>query len=170
MIRSALVAIALVSSSLLPAFAQESGGLTPGVVVEPLLPLPPGGDGVTLRTFDRDIVQETVVEAVSAPGAFLRGLDKLNGTVADFELANGASFVFRDMRVDLGECRYPEDNPTGEAFAFVTVHDTKTPDAPVFSGWMIASSPALSAMDHARYDIWVLRCKTPPAEETSGDE
>ena len=33
-------------------------------------------------------------------------------------------------------------------------------DQPVFSGWMIASSPALNALDHARYDVWVMRCKT----------
>ena len=34
---------------------------------------------------------------------------------------------------------------------------------PVFAGWMVASSPALSALDHARYDVWVLRCVTPEA-------
>ena len=28
---------------------------------------------------------------------------------------------------------------------------------------MIASSPALVALDHARYDIWLIRCK--PLEE-----
>ncbi|MGB0800115.1 MAG: DUF2155 domain-containing protein, partial [Planktomarina sp.] len=27
-------------------------------------------------------------------------------------------------------------------------------------GWMVASSPALNALEHPRYDIWVLRCKT----------
>ncbi|MCW8843320.1 MAG: DUF2155 domain-containing protein, partial [Rhodobacteraceae bacterium] len=37
-------------------------------------------------------------------------------------------------------------------------------EAPLFQGWMIASSPALSALDHPRYDVWVLRCKTPVAE------
>jgi len=34
-------------------------------------------------------------------------------------------------------------------------------DKPVFKGWMIASSPALNALDHPRYDVWVLRCITP---------
>ena len=28
----------------------------------------------------------------------------------------------------------------------------------VFSGWMFASSPALSAMEHAIYDVWVVDC------------
>jgi hypothetical protein len=37
-------------------------------------------------------------------------------------------------------------------------------DTPVFSGWMIASSPALNAMDHPRYDVWLLRCQTEAAE------
>jgi hypothetical protein len=28
-----------------------------------------------------------------------------------------------------------------------------------FSGWMFASSPALSAMEHPVYDLWVLDCE-----------
>jgi hypothetical protein len=35
---------------------------------------------------------------------------------------------------------------------------------PVFSGWMVASSPALSALDHPRYDVWVLNCIYPQSE------
>ena len=30
----------------------------------------------------------------------------------------------------------------------------------LFAGWMIASAPALSALEHPRYDIWVIRCTT----------
>ena len=58
----------------------------------------------------------------------------------------------------LGECRYPADNPAGDAFALVSIR-TIQDDAAVFEGWMIASSPALSAMDHPRYDVWALRCQ-----------
>ena len=38
-----------------------------------------------------------------------------------------------------------------------------------FSGWMFASSPALSAMEHPVYDVWVLDCKnaSSAASETS---
>ena len=28
----------------------------------------------------------------------------------------------------------------------------------VFSGWMFSSSPALAALDHPVFDIWVIRC------------
>ena len=51
----------------------------------------------------------------------------------------------------------PEDSP--ESAAFLKITDGKS-DAPqtVFSGWMFASSPALSAMDHPVYDISVVDC------------
>ena len=111
------------------------------------------------------VTSEEVTPVVKGTGAKLRGLDRLNGKTVDFELDNGFSVMFGDLRVDLAECRHPEDNPTGEAFAFLSIYgDEAASEAPLFQGWMIASSPALSALDHPRYDVWVLRCKTPAAE------
>ena len=49
-------------------------------------------------------------------------------------------------------------NEFGEAYAYLTIVEEANTAAPVFQGWMIASSPALNAMDHARFDVWVLRC------------
>lgn len=34
------------------------------------------------------------------------------------------------------------------------------PQNMIFSGWMFASSPALSALQHPIYDIWVIDCET----------
>lgn len=34
----------------------------------------------------------------------------------------------------------------------------------IFSGWMFASTPGLSALDHPVYDVWVIDCKTASAE------
>lgn len=99
-------------------------------------------------------------EAVATgPGALLRVLDKITGQHEDLRIANGASAAIWRMQIDLGECRYPVDNPSGDAYAFVTVRETGHAD-PAFRGWMIASAPALNAMDHARYDVWVIRCTT----------
>lgn len=94
-----------------------------------------------------------------APGAVLRGLDKINGRTVDLDLAAGASTQFGTLKVTLGECRYPVGNPSGDAFAELEISETGQIGT-LFSGWMIASSPALSAMDHPRYDIWVMRCTT----------
>lgn len=96
----------------------------------------------------------------SGTGGVLRGLDKVNGQTVDVEIRNGESRQIFGLDVALGDCRYPVDNPTGDAFAYLTIWETDKPQA-VFDGWMIATSPALNALDHARYDVWVIRCMTP---------
>ncbi len=98
-------------------------------------------------------------EALTGDGAVLRALDKVNGQTADLELRTGAVSAVFGLEIDLIECRYPAENPTGDAFAYLEIRDEGSRDI-AFEGWMIASSPALSAMDHARYDVWVLRCIT----------
>ncbi len=100
-------------------------------------------------------------EAVAAgTGAILRSLDKLNAKVGDLTLQNGESAVIGLIEIVLKECRYPEDDPSGDAYAFLTIRQAGVAQ-PVFSGWMIASSPALNPLDHARYDVWVMRCTLP---------
>lgn len=120
-----------------------------------------------------EVTSETVVAATVGEGAMLRGLDKLTGQVVDFELANGYSVNFGTLRVDMAQCRHPSENPTGEAYAFLSVYEDRGAGSNLFQGWMIASSPALSALDHARYDVWVLRCQLGAqvqAESTSEGE
>lgn len=100
--------------------------------------------------------QESVVPGT---GAVLRGLDKVNAQFQDIEILNGSSVRYERLLIDLGECRYPEGNPAGDGYAFLTIREEGQAE-PVFQGWMLASSPALNALDHSRYDVWVLRCKT----------
>lgn len=95
----------------------------------------------------------------SGTGAVLRGLDRVAGTTEDLTLALGEQARVGHLIVMLGDCRYPVENPAGEAYAWIEIFDTRA-DAMIFSGWMIASSPALNALDHARYDLWALRCRT----------
>jgi len=95
----------------------------------------------------------------SASAAVLRGLDKFSGAVVDIELPVGQTVRFERLNITLTDCRYPAGNPAGNAYAGLEITETGRAGV-VFSGWMIASSPALSAVDHARYDVWVMRCIT----------
>lgn len=99
-------------------------------------------------------------EFAEAEAGVLRWLDKLTGKTGDMELARGQSATNGRLTVQLDACRYPADNPAGEAQAHLTIMDATVTD-PVFAGWMLSASPALSAMDHPRYDVWVLRCVVP---------
>lgn len=98
-------------------------------------------------------------EVASAPGAMLRGIDKVSGIVSDIEIASGETRQFGRLTVTLTDCRYPIDDPSSNAYALLTIFDAAI-DKVVFDGWMVAASPALSALDHARYDVWVLRCNS----------
>lgn len=100
-------------------------------------------------------------DIVEAKGAQLRMLDKMTGVVSDYDVAVGASQIEGRLTVTLDDCRYPSDVPS-EAYAHLTIMDNEVTE-PVFKAWMIASSPALSALDHPRYDVWVLRCDVPAA-------
>ena len=99
-------------------------------------------------------------EMALAKGAELRILDKLTGQLTDSNLPVGQSVTVGKLTVQLNECRYPASNQTADAEAHLTISDTAV-SAPVFAGWMISSSPALSALDHPRYDVWVIRCDVP---------
>jgi len=92
-------------------------------------------------------------------GALLRGLDKVSGQTSDFSVRVGEAVTFGRLEIRLGECRYPAGDPAADAFAQLTITD-RMRGTTAFAGWMIASSPALSALDDARYDVWVTSCQS----------
>jgi hypothetical protein len=101
----------------------------------------------------------------ASEGASLRFLDKLTSDTGDATLSVGQAAKFGRLVVRLDECRYPAGNPSSDSEAHLTIVEEAT-QIQLFSGWMLASSPALSALDHPRYDVWVLSCilpETPPA-------
>ena len=91
-------------------------------------------------------------------GAILRGLDRITGVVGNFAMETGETLQFERLEVTLEACRYPPNDVNKDAFALLKIRDIRQ-DEDKFYGWMFASSPALSALDHPRYDIWVLSCQ-----------
>jgi hypothetical protein len=91
----------------------------------------------------------------------LGGLDKVTAHVSTFEAPIGQTVTFGALKITARACdkHPPEETPESAAFLeVVEVRPGETP-RPLFSGWMFASSPALSAMDNPIYDLWVLDCK-----------
>lgn len=101
--------------------------------------------------------------------AVLRGLDKITARVMRLEVAVGESVEFGTLSIAVRACRSttPEETPENAAFLQIEDEPPGEPAQRVFSGWMFSSSPALSAMDHPVYDVWVEECRatpTPPEE------
>ena len=88
----------------------------------------------------------------------LRALDTITGEVTDIDLPVGETTVYERLMISALECRYPRNNPSSDAFAHLSIRDVRQREA-AFEGWMVASSPAISALEHPRYDVWVLRCR-----------
>ena len=141
-----------------PIFQGETFTLTPELDTEILNELDENGDPIQGDALDgiEDVQQDQVAQG---GGAMLRMLDKLSGSVTDLEFTVGEQRKVDRLTVRLNECRYPKDNPSGDAYGHLVIWPQED-QRPVFDGWMVASSPALNAMDHPRYDVWLLRCKT----------
>lgn len=130
------------------------------LVASAALPQGSGEDGITTTTLEPvspDRI-ENEIETGNGVGATLRMLDFLSGRVDDLAVAQGEVLERGFLTLELLECRYPVENPDADAFARLIIHDLRDDDEPRFDGWMVASSPALSALDHPRYDVWVIRC------------
>ena len=110
-----------------------------------------------------------LLSAAMAPGAasatpmneaVLQALDKITARVSRITVPVGGTVTFGSLQITAKACdkRPPEETP--ESAAFLQVVEVKPGEAPAsrFSGWMFASSPALSAMEHPVYDLWVLDC------------
>lgn len=123
------------------------------------------GDAVLITRSRPQAAPREAVE--SAAGAMLRGLDKVSGETSEIDIATGQTVAFGRLTVTLGDCRYPVEDPSSNAYAQLSITDT-VQKAVVFDGWMISSSPALSALDHSRYDVWVIRCNVPQTEQEGG--
>lgn len=116
-------------------------------------------NGILIPLDRGEITREENARVRQGSAAVLRGLDRLTGTVRDIELGVGETRGIGRLRVTLTQCRYPEANPSGDAYAWLEIRDPRAGE-PEFRGWMIASAPALNPLDHPRYDVWVIRCST----------
>ena len=95
------------------------------------------------------------------PVAVLEGLDKITARISKFEAPVGAPVQFGTLAIRVRDCEKSPPEETPESAAFVEIDETRTGEVRtrVFSGWMFASSPALSALEHPVYDVVLLDCK-----------
>lgn len=106
--------------------------------------------------------------------AVLRALDKVTARTVDLEVPVDEPIRFGTLNITVRYCRTrpPEEPP--ETFAFLEIEEEPDSRAAVrlFTGWMIASSPALNPLEHPVYDVWVVGCRhpEPPEPEPEADE
>lgn len=104
--------------------------------------------------------------------AVLRGLDKITARVKTFDAPIDQAVRFGTLEITTRACKERPPEETPESAAFLDIQEIKPDEAqtksPIFNGWMFASSPSLSALEHSVYDVWVISCKAAaPTQQSS---
>ena len=102
-----------------------------------------------------------LAQTAKAPGALLRGLDKVTARITTFGAPIDQEVRFGTLRILAHTCRKRPPEETPEVAVFLEIDEERPGVAgrlTLFSGWMFASSPALSALEHPVYDVWVIDC------------
>lgn len=109
---------------------------------------------------------------IDTPGAKLRSIDKITARTLTFDVKTGSTVKFGSLYIKLHACRRAPDIEEPESAAFLQIWEVENEGMEereeskwIFSGWMFASSPGLSAMDHPIYDVWVLGCNDAQSSE-----
>ena len=136
------------------AWARHCGAPVAGLLAALMLPLPAAAEFMDV--------------------AVLQGIDKVTARVSRIDVPIGRTVTLGPLEITAQAChkRPPEETP--ESAAFLVISEQQLDEEPVllFSGWMFASSPALSALEHAVYDVWVVDCVaaiTDDSESSTGN-
>ncbi|MBL82101.1 MAG: cellulase-like protein [Rhodospirillaceae bacterium] len=101
---------------------------------------------------------------LSSEQAFLQTLDKITARIATVPITLNQPFQFGTLEIELKHCAFTPPEVPPEAAAFLEIRDVgfvdyeKSDKITVFSGWMFASSPAVSSLEHPVYDVTLLAC------------
>ena len=100
---------------------------------------------------------------ITGTSVTLQTLDKITARIATTEAKLSQPVRFGTLEITAFHCAYRPPEAPPETAAFLQIKDvgytdTKEEAAIVFSGWMFASSPAISGLEHSVYDVTVLAC------------
>ena len=119
------------------------------------------------------LASPALAETIANPVAQFSGLDKITGRITTFDVYIDETVQFGALQITPRACytRPPTETQRTSVFVEVDQVSLKGSIDRIFTGWMFADSPALNAIDHAVYDIWLLDCKQssdvpPPSADT----
>lgn len=104
--------------------------------------------------------------------AVLQVLDKVTAETMRFEAPVGGRVRYKSLIIEVKVCetRGPDEpQPKSSAYLDVTSDPRATVRADlitrkeVFKGWMFSAAPAVHALQHPTFDLWLITCGATPA-------
>ncbi len=106
---------------------------------------------------------ETYASWIKFEGAQFSALDKITARIEKLELNLNEEQVLGSLIIVLKSCQNRPPDYLPESAAYVEIYDKLNKnyedETLIFSGWMFSSSPAISALEHPIYDIFLISCK-----------
>ncbi len=162
-LRTSLAALLISTSWAGPVLAQTPPTLpapdtAPPVTSNPAAPAP----GEALGTEPAEAPKPAPRIEAKPVALVLRGLDKMTGKASEIVAPINKPVPFATLTINVRTCYSTPPTEPPETTAYVEVTDKRPGQDPkkVFAGWMFASTPSISAVEHPLYDVWVITCKT----------
>ena len=107
------------------------------------------------------LLSGALADTIANPVAAFSGLDKITGRITAFDVYINETVQFGALQITPRACytRPPTETQRTSVFVEVDQVSLRGTVERIFTGWMFADSPALNAIDHAVYDIWLMDCK-----------
>ncbi len=98
---------------------------------------------------------------VGNPVAIFSGLDKITGRIITFDVLIDETVQFGALQITPRVCNTRPPTEPAQTTSFVEVDEITLQNEirRLFTGWMFAASPGLSAIEHPVYDVWLVDCK-----------
>ncbi len=111
-------------------------------------------------------------QAIQNPLAVFAGLDKITGRITTFEIPVNEVRRFGALNVYPRICnsRPPTEEPKTTSFVQVDENLLSGGTRRIFSGWMLAESPGLNAVEHPVYDVWLIGCRDPDRKSVDEEQ
>lgn len=111
-------------------------------------------------------------QAIQNPLAVFAGLDKITGRITTFEIPVNEVRRFGALNVYPRICnsRPPTEKPNTTSFVQVDENLLSGGTRRIFSGWMLAESPGLNAVEHPMFDVWLIGCRDPNRKNVDDEQ
>jgi hypothetical protein len=102
-------------------------------------------------------------EPISNGVAVFAALDKVTARTSRFEVKLNETVQFGALKVTPRVCysRPPTEEPKTTSFVEVDEIELDGEEKRIFTGWMLAESPGLNAVEHPVFDVWLTACQKP---------
>lgn len=120
----------------------------------PATPAPPPAPGTVA------IPPPVLPAPPNQPGVRLGALDKVTARISEIEVPLNTPVRFGTLSIVVRACSKTPPTEPPESTALVQIDDIRQDGVleRVFSAWMFASTPSVSALEHPVYDVWVVEC------------